>query len=110
MSRGRAVAVLLLGGGQHYRAELPFVRHMDCAAPLDELDEASKCVSLQWATSGSEKNRDNVGRGRDDTDLMAEGGWLGVISFQSVVSNVHSVWANIAVPQKSELRSPLHNP
>lgn len=55
--------------------EIAFVRYMESVLPLDEVDETSGCLNLQWATAGSraaEKGHD-VEEEREDRDAAADG-------------------------------------
>lgn len=76
--------------------EFAFVRYMECAAPLDEVHDAQKCVCLQSTVSAFGKKRDDVER-KEGRALVTAGEWFGVIFFQSTVSTVHAALAIIAV-------------
>lgn len=44
------------------------MRYMKCGKPLDEVDDALRCMCLRWATVGSaekERNVEEKGGGRD---------------------------------------------
>lgn len=74
------------------------MRHMAFAAPLDEAEKALKCVCQQWATSGSEKGEDNVGRVAEGGRLVASDEWFVLVLFQSNVSTVYVARAVVVVP------------
>lgn len=76
--------------------ELAFVLCRKCAAPSDETNEAVKSVSVQWATSGSEKEENDVERG-EAKKLVAAVDCREVIPVQSIVSTAYAVRAVIAV-------------
>lgn len=50
--------------------QLTFVRCTESVASLDEVDDAAKRVCLQWAVSGSEKERHDLGRGKKGRELV----------------------------------------
>lgn len=60
MSWESTVAVFCSVKGESDGTELAFSRYMECAASLDDVHEALKCVCLQWATSGSGKEGDDA--------------------------------------------------
>lgn len=53
--------------------ELALVRYIECVPTLDEVDGASKFVSLQWATPGSSEAGEYVEKGEKDRELVAAG-------------------------------------
>lgn len=59
---GEMLLLLLCSvSGESDGDELAFLRYMECVTPLDEVDEALKCVCLQWVTSNSAEYRGDVG-------------------------------------------------
>lgn len=61
--------------------ERAFVRYMEYAARLHEVDKALKCARLQVATSSSGEVGDDMERGEEDSDVVAADNWSGVIPF-----------------------------
>lgn len=74
---------------ESYWDEFAFVLYTELVAPLDEEDEALKCMYLRWVTFGSGEKGDDVERERKGREQVAVGKSLGVIPFQSIVSTLH---------------------
>lgn len=90
--------------GRSGGAELAYVRYMECVPPLNNVEETLGCVCLQWATADSVEEQDGAERESGAEGGVVAGEWFGVIPFQSILSTVHIVRANIAVqPFTTEL-------
>lgn len=64
---------------------------------------------LRWAAAEYEENDDDVSRLEGESNLTAAGEWLRVIHFETILSTVHVIRANIAThPITTELAWPGH--
>lgn len=77
--------------------EHTFLRHMDCLPPMQEADEAFKCVSLQWVAAGSTEEGQDVEKEKRQRNSVVASEWFGVAPFQSILSTIYVVWARIAL-------------
>lgn len=69
--------------------KLAFVWYMECGPSLDKVDDARRCLCLQWATAGSAETRQYIENKGEDRDALTAGKWFGTILLQCNASKVH---------------------
>lgn len=98
MGGGGTIAVSLrCGGGDKKGIKLAFLRFRECARPPSVVDEALGCTCLQWATAECEETETESDKLERETNRTAAGKRFGVIYFETILSTLNVVWANIAV-------------
>lgn len=76
--------------GESKSGELAFRLCLKWEPPLDETDEAPRCVCHHWATGGSAGDGHDVGEEASDGDALGVVEWFGVTSFLGIVSTLHA--------------------
>lgn len=90
-------AVLLCCAGDKEDDGTAFVRFMNSVPSLVAVDDAMGCIFLRWATAECGKNKPGAHQLEGENSCTAMEDWFGVIRFESVLSPVRVIWANIAV-------------
>lgn len=65
--------------------EALFVRYEKCLPPLNEMDEALRCVRLRHATENSAKEKHDVVEKPEDRNAVAANDWVGAVPFHIIV-------------------------
>lgn len=75
---------------------MAFVRFVECTLPLDVVDGASGCVCMLRATAQCRENKTELDKWEKQNNRThtTVGKWFGMISFKSVLSTLHVVWAS----------------
>lgn len=67
--------------GESEGEELVVVRYMKYVPLLGKLEEALRCLCLQWATAGSAEKERDIEKEGGDGDVVVDGEWYGAVLF-----------------------------
>ena len=88
--------------------EYAYVQYMEVTNPLSQVDKVLVCVCLRWATEDGVDRTLNIEASLQRNRVEA-GEWYGLVPFSSIMSTVHILRSNIAIPPFSpQLPWPLH--